>query len=165
MAKAFVRPGSKGYCSKQSVRAGETIDVMVSTDPPRAFQVEIFRMGYYGGRGARLLRTIGPLMGQAQPVPEVGAQEPARVPVEAEPERDDPARLAERRLSRQADDAGRSRQRNPTGRATSSSSCAISAPPTSSFSARTIPGRPITGGRPTTRFTPTPRATRDRGPT
>src|SRR5690242_1107397 len=71
--KGFRSPWIEGYCSKQSVRAGETIDVMVSTDPPRAFQVEIFRMGYYGGRGARLLRTIGPLRGQAQPVPEPGA--------------------------------------------------------------------------------------------
>ncbi len=73
--KGFRSPWIEGYCSKQSVLAGETIDVFVSTDPPREFQVEIFRMGYYGGRGARLLRTIGPLNGQAQPVPEPGAKD------------------------------------------------------------------------------------------
>ena len=48
----FRSPWIEGYCSKQSVQAGETIDIMVSTDPPRRFSIEIFRMGYYGGRGA-----------------------------------------------------------------------------------------------------------------
>jgi hypothetical protein len=45
---------------------------MVSTDPPRKFQIEIFRMGYYGGRGARLVQKIGPLEGKAQTVPTPG---------------------------------------------------------------------------------------------
>jgi len=49
----FRSPWIEGYCSKQSVRAGETIDIMVSTQPPRRFRIEMFRMGYYGGRGAR----------------------------------------------------------------------------------------------------------------
>src|SRR6185437_5003135 len=38
----------EGYCSKQSVLAGDSIDIMVSTNPPRPFRIEIFRMGYYG---------------------------------------------------------------------------------------------------------------------
>ena len=42
----------EGYCSNQSVKAGETIDIMISTNPPCRFELEIFRMGYYGGRGA-----------------------------------------------------------------------------------------------------------------
>jgi len=62
-------PWIEGYCSKQSVLAGETLDIMVSTDPPEKFKVEIFRTGYYGGRGARLMTTLGPLQGTAQPVP------------------------------------------------------------------------------------------------
>ncbi|MES2794188.1 MAG: N,N-dimethylformamidase beta subunit family domain-containing protein [Planctomycetota bacterium] len=64
----------EGYCSKQSVAAGETIDIMVSTKPARPFQIEIFRMGYYGGRGARLMTKVGPLEGETQPVPEIGAK-------------------------------------------------------------------------------------------
>ena len=48
----------EGYCSKQSVAAGESIDIMVSTNPARAFKIEFFRTGYYGGRGARLMKTI-----------------------------------------------------------------------------------------------------------
>src|SRR5579863_8260699 len=62
----------EGYCSRQSVSAGETIDIMVSTKPPSRFRIEIFRTGYYGGRGARLMRTLGPFEGAAQPDPEIG---------------------------------------------------------------------------------------------
>ena len=45
---------------------------MVSTKPARPFQIEIFRTGYYGGRGARLMTKLGPFDGQPQPVPEIG---------------------------------------------------------------------------------------------
>jgi hypothetical protein len=62
----------EGYCSRQSVAAGETIDFMVSTNPPARYIVEIFRNGYYGGRGARLMTTLGPLPGAKQPDPPVG---------------------------------------------------------------------------------------------
>jgi hypothetical protein len=68
----FRSPWIEGYCSRQSVKAGETIEIMVSTAPPRRFQIELFRMGYYGGTGARLMKTLGPLEGKAQPVPGVG---------------------------------------------------------------------------------------------
>jgi hypothetical protein len=62
----------EGYCSRQSVHAGETIDVMVSTKPARPFNLEVFRMGYYGGRGARLVQRYGPLPGKAQVDPTPG---------------------------------------------------------------------------------------------
>jgi hypothetical protein len=65
-------PSIEGYCSKQSVFAGESIDIFVSTDPVQDFTLEIFRTGYYGGRGARLMKSIGPLPGKTQPVPEYG---------------------------------------------------------------------------------------------
>ncbi|HUG90775.1 MAG TPA: N,N-dimethylformamidase beta subunit family domain-containing protein, partial [Planctomycetaceae bacterium] len=65
-------PWIEGYCSRQSVAAGETLQLMVSTNPPARFTVEIFRMGYYGGRGARLMTTLGPFEGRPQPDPEVG---------------------------------------------------------------------------------------------
>jgi hypothetical protein len=67
-------PAIEGYCSRQSVKAGETLDVMVSTEPAAQFTLEIFRMGYYGGRGARLMKTLGPLKGKPQPIPPVGEQ-------------------------------------------------------------------------------------------
>ncbi|MBM3334566.1 hypothetical protein FJY63_07880, partial [Candidatus Sumerlaeota bacterium] len=65
-------PRIEGYCSRQSVLAGETIDVMVSADPPAKFTIEIFRTGYYGGHGARAMTTLGPLQGKAQPTPPIG---------------------------------------------------------------------------------------------
>ncbi len=70
----FRSPWIEGYCSKQSVKAGETIDIMVSTQPPRRFRIEIFRMGYYGGRGARAVTTLGPFQGKAQTVPAPGVK-------------------------------------------------------------------------------------------
>ena len=44
-------PAIEGYCSHQSIEAGETLRIMVSANPPEKFQLEIFRMGYYGGTG------------------------------------------------------------------------------------------------------------------
>ena len=70
-AKGFRSPWIEGYCSKQSVLAGETLDVMVSANPAARFTLEIFRMGYYGGRGARLMTTLGPLTAKTQPDPPV----------------------------------------------------------------------------------------------
>jgi hypothetical protein len=64
--------GIEGYCSRQSIAAGETLQILVSTDPPRPFQIEIFRTGFYGGCGARLMTTLGPFEGRKQPVPAIG---------------------------------------------------------------------------------------------
>ena len=57
----------EGYCSKQSAAAGEPVDIMASTDPPARFKIEIFRTGYYGGRGARKMVELGPLAAQEVP--------------------------------------------------------------------------------------------------
>ena len=107
----FRSPWIEGYCSKQSVKAGESIDIMVSTNPPRRFEIEIFRMGYYGGRGARLMTDARPVRGQGPAHAHARPQEPARVPVGAAPRADDPRRLAQRRLSRPAHDARRRERR------------------------------------------------------
>ncbi len=64
----------EGYCSKQSVLAGESIDIMVSTSPKEQFEIEIFRTGYYGGCGARLMKKLGPYEGHEQPTPEIGVK-------------------------------------------------------------------------------------------
>lgn len=71
-ADGFRSPVIEGFCSRQSVKAGETLEIFVSTKPEASFHIEIFRTGYYGGRGARLMATLGPFDGHAQPVPEVG---------------------------------------------------------------------------------------------
>lgn len=62
----------EGYCSANSVRAGEKLQIMVSTDPETAFKLEIFRTGYYNGDGARLVKRFDALKGVPQPVPPIG---------------------------------------------------------------------------------------------
>lgn len=62
----------EGYCSRQSVKSGESIDIMVSTVPDARFEIEIFRTGYYGGRGARLMSKLGPFQGHDQSTPAPG---------------------------------------------------------------------------------------------
>ena len=59
----------EGYCDRQSVLAGDTIRFFVSTDPARRFTIDLFRMGYYGGAGARRLERLGPFPGRVQPIP------------------------------------------------------------------------------------------------
>ena len=72
--KGFRTSKIEGYCSRQSLKAGEKIDIFVSTRPVAKFQIEIFRMGWYGGTGSRLMTTLGPFDGKEQPVPEIGDQ-------------------------------------------------------------------------------------------
>ncbi|MCP5550111.1 MAG: hypothetical protein H7A53_04375 [Akkermansiaceae bacterium] len=68
--RGFRAPDIEGYASKQSVAAGDTIDLFVSTKVEGDVTIEIFRTGHYGGRGARLMTTLGPLKGKPQPTPE-----------------------------------------------------------------------------------------------
>ena len=65
-------PWIEGYCSANSVRAGEKLQIMVSTNPASAFKLEIFRTGYYNGDGARLVKRFDSLEGTPQPDPPVG---------------------------------------------------------------------------------------------
>src|SRR5438445_7417563 len=59
----------EGYVSKTSVPAGEPIDFMVSMKPAGNFLLDIYRMGYYGGTGARHMVRLGPHKATSQPVP------------------------------------------------------------------------------------------------
>ena len=65
-------PWIEGYCSRTSVRAGEKISFHVSTNPPSPFRLDIYRTGYYGGAGGRLVTTLGPFQGVTQPDPPIG---------------------------------------------------------------------------------------------
>ena len=62
----------EGYCSANSLRAGETLKIMVSANPESSFRLEIFRTGYYGGSGARLMTTFESLKAGTQSDPDVG---------------------------------------------------------------------------------------------
>ena len=65
-------PRIEGYCSATSVAAGETLKVMVSTNPVSEFCLEIFRTGYYGGTGGRFMKRFDSLQGKTQADPPVG---------------------------------------------------------------------------------------------
>lgn len=65
-------PWIEGYVSHASIRAGEALSLYVSTNPPAPFTVDFYRMGYYGGMGARHMKRLGPFDGGVQPDPDVG---------------------------------------------------------------------------------------------
>jgi len=65
-------PYIEGYCSAQSVKAGDKLDIMVSTSPMQSYKLDIYRTGYYSGTGGRLVKSIGPLEGKEQVVPSPG---------------------------------------------------------------------------------------------
>ena len=45
----------EGYASQTSVAPGQTLQLHVSTRPAAKYQVQIFRLGWYGGQGGRLV--------------------------------------------------------------------------------------------------------------
>src|SRR5262245_42689578 len=57
-------PWVEGYCSHTSIRPGETLAVMVSTNPPSPFVLDLYRLGYYQGKGGRHLQRLGPFPGK-----------------------------------------------------------------------------------------------------
>jgi hypothetical protein len=67
--------GIEGFVSHTSIRAGEVLTAYVSTQPNAAYEVEVFRLGYYGGAGGRSMRRLGPFDGQPQPEPVEAAQQ------------------------------------------------------------------------------------------
>lgn len=71
-AKGFRSPQIEGYSSRQSLKAGESLDFFISARPAARCTLEIFRMGYYGGAGARLMTALGPFNATPQPEPPVG---------------------------------------------------------------------------------------------
>lgn len=71
--KGFRSALIEGYCSHQSIAAGETLDLFVSTNPRRRWMVDFYRMGFYGGAGGRHMLQLGPFAGAVQPDPPISA--------------------------------------------------------------------------------------------
>ena len=61
-------PEIQGFATDISVNLGETVQFKIKTHSPR-YRIDIYRMGWYGGSGARLIETIRPsaTLPQAQP--------------------------------------------------------------------------------------------------
>jgi hypothetical protein len=62
----------EGFVSRPSVRSGDKLEFFVSTDPPSSFVIDLYRLGYYQGKGGRHVLRLGPFKGDAQPTPPVG---------------------------------------------------------------------------------------------
>jgi hypothetical protein len=63
----------EGYSSQCSVRPGERLELCVSTAPAARYRIVVYRLGWYGGRGARAVArypSAGDLQGAARVVPE-----------------------------------------------------------------------------------------------
>jgi hypothetical protein len=63
-----------GYASDVSLGPGDSLDLHVSTAPAASYRVELYRLGWYGGAGGRLVACLPSSCtsdepGQAQPIP------------------------------------------------------------------------------------------------
>ena len=68
----------EGYCSKTSLRAGESLDIFLSAgglSGEKGFKTDVaidfYRIGYYGGKGGRFMQRIGPFSVGTQPAPPI----------------------------------------------------------------------------------------------
>jgi hypothetical protein len=63
----------QGYASEVSVQGGDRLELHVSTAPAASYRVEIYRLGWYGGLGGRLMACLpadcSGEQGQAQATP------------------------------------------------------------------------------------------------
>ncbi|HSC25981.1 MAG TPA: N,N-dimethylformamidase beta subunit family domain-containing protein [Vicinamibacterales bacterium] len=62
-------PRIQGFATDVSVNLGDTVAFKVRTDSP-SYRVDIYRLGYYGGMGARRLDSIRPTVALPQRQPE-----------------------------------------------------------------------------------------------
>ena len=56
----------KGYASAVSINKGESITFFVSVNPAQTFTIDIYRLGWYGGAGGRLMQHVDALQGTQQ---------------------------------------------------------------------------------------------------
>ncbi|MFD9129178.1 N,N-dimethylformamidase beta subunit family domain-containing protein [Kitasatospora sp. NPDC059571] len=61
----------KGFASAGVVRPGGSVDFRVTVNPPRQFTVDVYRIGHYGGDGARQVTSSPLISGIAQAPPMV----------------------------------------------------------------------------------------------
>src|SRR2546421_3608937 len=66
--KTWTDTSLRGYANTTSINHGDTINFYVGTTLPN-YSIQVYRMGWYGGAGSRLIQTISNLPGQNQPVP------------------------------------------------------------------------------------------------
>ncbi len=58
-------PSIQGFATDISVNVGQTVSFKIKS--AAAYRIDIYRMGYYGGNGARKFATLNPPLGTPQP--------------------------------------------------------------------------------------------------
>ena len=101
-------PWIEGYCSHTSIRKGEMLEIMVSTNPTSPFIIDIYRLGYYGGDGGETYHFSWSLHGTDPARSPCWSRTASRLPLGARDSSADTGGLAQWCLSRKAD--GRARQ-------------------------------------------------------
>ena len=66
--KTFHYPVIEGYAWTTSAQAGDEVKFSVSTTSP-SFSADVYRMGWYQGKGGRLIQSIPTIQGHAYPPP------------------------------------------------------------------------------------------------
>lgn len=63
-------PSIEGFAAQFTINHGQTVDFKINTDSTN-YRIDIYRLGYYGGDGARLVTTINKNLttAQIQPIP------------------------------------------------------------------------------------------------
>src|SRR4051812_41992187 len=56
-ASDYAAPEIQGYASRTSVNQGETIDFYVRTINTNSYTLSVYRIGWYGGSGGRLMQA------------------------------------------------------------------------------------------------------------
>ena len=56
-----------GFSTKMSLNSGETVRFKINVQGGANYTLKIYRIGYYGGDGARLVQNLGTLTGSIQP--------------------------------------------------------------------------------------------------
>ena len=64
----------EGYVTRASLLPGESLDFKVSMRNPGKFLIDIYRMGYYGGKGGRHMTSLGSFTGRRQEDPLMGME-------------------------------------------------------------------------------------------
>jgi hypothetical protein len=74
LVSRFRCPRIEGFGSRMSVLSGDTLEIKVSANPPTDCTLDLYRMGYYGGTGARHVASFGPFPVDTQPDPPSGPE-------------------------------------------------------------------------------------------
>ena len=60
-----------GYGDATSINKGESINLKVSLNQPGQYRIDVYRLGYYGGAGGRLVTSVNSIAGSTQSGPTI----------------------------------------------------------------------------------------------